>query len=100
MRRSLTQPTRAGGGRLVFGCFTHARVGISLDIYSHVLPGMQAAEKFDRLFDDGDANAIPEGSVGKPSANPEGITSRPCGIRTHDTLIKRFKRYVPKSGGT
>ena len=47
-----------------------------------------AAEKFDRLFDDSDANAIPEGSVSKPLANQEGITSRPCGIRTHDTLIK------------
>ena len=23
-----------------------------------------------------------------------------CGIRTHDTLIKRFKGHVPKSTGT
>ena len=32
----------------------HANIGITLDIYSHVLPGLQeaAAEKFDRFFDD------------------------------------------------
>jgi len=68
----------------------HATIGITLDIYSHVLPGMQesAAEKFDRLFEDSDADVIPEGDVSKPLANLEGITSRPCGIRTHDTLIK------------
>ena len=31
----------------------HANIGITLDIYSHVLPGMQeaAAEKFDKLFE-------------------------------------------------
>ena len=31
----------------------HANIGITLDIYSHVLPGMQeaAAEKFDRMFE-------------------------------------------------
>jgi len=67
----------------------HASIGITLDIYSHVMPGMQesAAEKFDRLFD-AEPEAISEGSVSKMLANPEGITSRPCGIRTHDTLIK------------
>jgi integrase len=32
----------------------HANISITLDIYSHVLPGMQeaAAEKFDKLFED------------------------------------------------
>jgi len=31
----------------------HANIGITLDIYSHVLPGLQeaAAEKFDSLFE-------------------------------------------------
>jgi integrase len=33
----------------------HANISITLDIYSHVLPGMQeaAAEKFDKLFEAG-----------------------------------------------
>jgi integrase len=30
----------------------HANIGVTLDIYSHVLPGLQeaATEKFDRIF--------------------------------------------------
>lgn len=32
---------------------------------------------------------VPEIYVGNMPATPEGITSRPCGIRTYDTLIKR-----------
>jgi len=76
----------------------HANIGITLDMYSHVLPGMQeaAAEKFDRLFDDGDAGPIPNGDVIKMVSNEGEVASRPCGIRTHDTLIKRFKRHVPE----
>jgi len=68
----------------------HANIGITLDIYSHVLPGMQesAADKFDRLFDDGDADGISEGDVIKMLSNEGEVTSRPCGARTHDTLIK------------
>ncbi len=40
----------------------HANIGITLDIYSHVLPGMQeaAAEKFDRIFElDDNENSEP-----------------------------------------
>ncbi len=40
----------------------HANIGITLDIYSHVLPGLQeeAAEKFDRIFDiDDNENSDP-----------------------------------------
>ena len=35
----------------------HANIGITLDIYSHVLPGMQevAAEKFDKIFETDDS---------------------------------------------
>ena len=36
----------------------HASVSVTLDIYSHVLPGLQeaAAEKFDRIFDGDSGN--------------------------------------------
>ncbi len=40
----------------------HANIGITLDIYSHVLPGLQeaAAGKFDRIFDvDDNENSEP-----------------------------------------
>ena len=44
----------------------HANIGITLDIYSHVLPGLQeaAAEKFDRIFEP-DANDNSEDNVSK-----------------------------------
>ena len=48
----------------------HANIGITLDIYSHVLPGMQeaAVEKFDQLFNENvSANLEPNSwqNVGK-----------------------------------
>lgn len=67
----------------------HASIGITLDIYSHVLPGLQeaAAEKFDRIFEtenieDSDAN------VSKMLANDGGGECEPSGSRTQDNLIK------------
>jgi len=59
----------------------HANIGITLDIYSHVLPGIQeaAAEKFDRIF---------EADVSKMLANDGGVECRPYRSRTCDTLIK------------
>jgi len=44
----------------------HANIGITLDIYSHVLPGLQeaAAEKFDRIFEVAD-NENSEPNVSK-----------------------------------
>ena len=67
----------------------HANIGITLDIYSHVLPGMQeaAAEKFDRIFE-GDANENSDPSVSKMLATSEDLASRPCRSRTCDTLIR------------
>ncbi|MFC1968228.1 tyrosine-type recombinase/integrase [Chloroflexota bacterium] len=67
----------------------HANIGITLDIYSHVLPGLQeaAAEKFDRIFEVDDSS-FKEGDVSKMLANSEDLASGPCGFRTHDTLIK------------
>jgi len=67
----------------------HANIGITLDIYSHVLPGMQevAAEKFDRIFETND-NENSEPNVSKMLANGEGVECRPYRSRTCDTLIK------------
>ncbi len=44
----------------------HANISITLDIYSHVLPGMQeaAAEKFDKLFE-ADVSENSEANVSK-----------------------------------
>ncbi len=67
----------------------HANIGITLDIYSHVLPGMQevAAEKFDRIFEIDD-NENTEPNVSKMLANGERSECRPYRSRTCDTLIK------------
>jgi len=67
----------------------HANIGITLDIYSHVLPGMQeeAVEKFDNIFDT-DANTNSDPNVSKMLANDGGVESRPYRSRTCDTLIK------------
>ena len=67
----------------------HANIGITLDIYSHVLPGMQeaAAEKFDGIFEvDSSENSEP--NVSKMLANSDGVECRPYRSRTCDTLIK------------
>jgi integrase len=67
----------------------HATIGITLDIYSHVLPGLQeaAAERFDRIFEAGtDSNS--DANVSKMLAKSEDLASRPCRSRTCDTLIK------------
>ena len=67
----------------------HANIGITLDIYSHVLPGLQeaAAERFDRIFEV-DANENSEPNVSKMLANEDGSECRPYRSRTCDTLIK------------
>ena len=66
----------------------HASIGITLDTYSHVLPGLQeeAVEKFDRIFNDDKENLEP--NVSKMLAKEEDLASRPCRSRTCDTLIK------------
>jgi len=72
----------------------HANIGITLDIYSHVLPGLQeaAAEKFDRIFEV-DETKDSEPSVIKMLSKEEELRSRPCGSRTHDNLIKSQVLY-------
>jgi integrase len=72
----------------------HANVGITLDLYSHVLPGLQeaAAEKFDGIF--GVANKEKsDANVSKMLANSGDLASRPYRIRTCDTLIKSQVLY-------
>jgi len=82
----------------------HANIGITLDIYSHVLPGMQeaAAEKFDRIFETDD-NENSEPNVSKMLAKKEktaentekigGNESEPSGARTLHNLIKSQVLY-------
>jgi len=72
----------------------HANIGITLDIYSHVLPGLQeaAAEKFDSIFEVGD-NKNSDDNVSKMLANSEDLDSRPYRARTCDTLIKSQVLY-------
>ena len=69
----------------------HANIGITLDTYSHVLPGLQeaAAERFDRLMV-GEISGEENSKLGvcKMFATAPENESEPCGIRTHDTLIK------------
>jgi integrase len=67
----------------------HANIGITLDIYSHVLPGLQeaAAERFDRLFEE-DANENSEPFVSKMLASDDGVEREPRRTRTSNRLIK------------
>ena len=76
----------------------HANISITLDIYSHVLPGMQeaAAERFDRIFKvDDDENSEP--NVSKMLANGDVVECRSYRSRTCDTLIKSLLDGVPNS---
>jgi integrase len=72
----------------------HANIGITLDIYSHVLPGMQeaAVEKFEKLFEPDKSQNI-EPNVGKMLASGEGVECRPYRSRTCDTLIKSKRHF-------
>jgi len=68
----------------------HANIGITLDTYSHVLPGLQqaAAERFDGMLEERLSQANQGDDVSKMLAEDLGLGSEPCGVRTHDTLIK------------
>ena len=69
----------------------HANIGITLDAYSHLLPGMGrvAAERFDKFL--------------KPWLSEEDVGNRgqfkyaPRGIRTHDPRFRSLAWAVPKS---
>ncbi len=68
----------------------HANISITLDTYSHVLPGLQdeAAERFDRLIGGSSENENKTVNVSKMLAETDELASRPYRSRTCDTLIK------------
>jgi integrase len=68
----------------------HANIGITLDTYSHVVPGLQEAValRFDALIE---AEAEHTEDVSKTLARDGDSDSAPRGIRTHDP---RFRRPV------
>ena len=55
----------------------HANVGITLDIYSHVLLWLQgaAAGRFDKMLDE---SCVRDLNVSKMLAGNEDLASRPC----------------------
>jgi len=76
----------------------HANIGITLDIYSHVLPGLQeaAADKFDRIFEP-EKEVYLNPNVSKMLAKDGGVECRPYRSRTCDTLIKSKMHDIPPS---
>jgi integrase len=72
----------------------HANIGITLDLYSHVLPGLQeaAAVKFDGILEVSEEEKS-EANVSKMLANSDDLASEPCETRTRDTLIKSQVLY-------
>ena len=73
----------------------HANIGITLDTYSHVLPGPQeaATQGFDQLLESGQHTRIGETDVSKMLANSDDLASEPWETRTPDTLIKSQVLY-------
>jgi len=59
----------------------HASISVTLDIYSHVLQGLQeaAAEKFDRIFDS-NIGDYKDTDVSKMLANDGKVTGKNSGI--------------------
>jgi integrase len=72
----------------------HANIGITLDTYSHVLPGLQeaAAERFDRIFEEVNNENLSV-SVSKMLAKDAGVEREPPGSRTLNLLIKSQLLY-------
>ena len=72
----------------------HANIGITLDTYSHVLPGLQEAadERFDRIFEEVNNENL-RASVSKMLAKDAGVEREPPGNRTLNLLIKSQLLY-------
>ena len=73
----------------------HASVAITLDIYSHVLPGIQeqAATVFDDMIIKASENITQKLVVRKMLEEGKGIESEPCRDRTCDPQIKSLLLY-------
>jgi len=73
----------------------HASIAITLDTYSHVLPGLQqaAAERFDRMLEESAPEEKMRDDVSKMLAREEDFNGEPRGIRTPDALIKSQVLY-------
>ena len=73
----------------------HASISITLDTYSHVVPGLQkaAAERFDKMLEEKPQEESTSDNVSKMLAKEGRIDSRPYRSRTCDTLIKSQVLY-------
>jgi integrase len=73
----------------------HANISITLDTYSHVLPGLQeaAAERFDKLLNNSSFSQNEDTNVCKMFASGKGVDSEPWRDRTSDHLIKSQMLY-------
>jgi integrase len=78
----------------------HANINITLDTYSHVVPGLQeaAAERFDRMMDEHSENNFDKADVSNMLAKDQEVERRPCRSRTCDTLIKSQVDIFPVFG--
>jgi hypothetical protein len=72
----------------------HTNIGITLNSYGHILPGLQeaAAVKSDGIFKAGEDEKS-DANVSKMLANSDDLAGRPYRIRTCDTLIKSQVLY-------
>ena len=73
----------------------HANISITLDTYSHVLPGLQeaAAERFDKMLNDNSFSQTEGNNVSKMLATNEVVDSEPSEDRTRDHLVKSQMLY-------
>jgi hypothetical protein len=72
----------------------HASIAITLDTYSHVMPGLQqeAAEIFDSALDNSKEDS--EENVGNSVGNSGEGRHEPPGIRTQHHLIKSLVDFL------
>jgi integrase len=73
----------------------HASIAVTLDTYSHVLPGLQeaAAERFDRMLEEEPTSASESGYVSKMFASGTEVEREPHRTRTCNRLIKSQLLY-------
>ena len=73
----------------------HSNIGITLNTYSHVLPGLQeaTAEIFDKVLDE---NSFKDSNVSKMLANSGEVECRPCKLKTR-TFVASFALSMDQS---